>query len=164
MKLRELKMEDAPFMLEWMHDPTVVKHMMSNFREKTLADCEAFINAVQTQKSDMHLAVVDENDEYYGTVSLKHIENSKAEFAITVHKKAMGKGYARFAMEEIIRIGFENLGLNQIYWCVSKENERARRFYDKSGYMKVLPESLGGVKLAYSAEQIANMVWYSVSR
>lgn len=39
-------------------------------------------------RKNLHLAIVDENDEYMGTVSLKNIEEDKAEFAITVRKNA----------------------------------------------------------------------------
>ena len=43
MKLRNLILEDAPLMLEWMHDKSVVAHLGTNFAEKTLADCQRFI-------------------------------------------------------------------------------------------------------------------------
>ena len=35
-KLRRLKPEDAPLMLEWMHDPSVVEKLQTNFAGKTL--------------------------------------------------------------------------------------------------------------------------------
>ena len=72
-----------------------------------------------------------------GTVSLKNIENGTAEFAITVRKGAMGKGVSKYAMSEIIRIGLEELNLKSVYWCVSPENKRAVKFYDKNGYIRI---------------------------
>ena len=41
-----------------------------------------------------------------GTVSLKHIKNNTAEFAIAIRKIAMGYGFASYAMNEIIQYGF----------------------------------------------------------
>ena len=50
MKLRMLKIKDAPFMLEWMHDDFVVHDMKTNFASKTLEDCISFIESAQDTK------------------------------------------------------------------------------------------------------------------
>lgn len=136
MRLRKLELKDAPLMLEWMHDDSVVCFMGINFLEKSLLDCEIFVRASQFDDKNVHRAIVDDNDIYMGTVSLKNIDHDKksAEFAITVRKSAMGKGYSKFGMSEIIRIGFEQFDLETIYWYVSKKNSRAIRFYEKNGY------------------------------
>ena len=131
MKLRKLELKDAPLMLEWMHDETVVKDMQADFSSKTLEDCNHFILSSKDTRKNLHLAIVDENDEYMGTVSLKNIEEDKAEFAITVRKNAMGKGYSLFGMREIIKIGLGDMNLSSIYWYVDKNNQRAIKFYDK---------------------------------
>ncbi len=125
-------------MLQWMHDEKVVAHLSANFAAKTLADCESFIAYAQDAQDDLHLAVVDETDEYMGTVSLKHLDRSHktAEFAITFRTQAQGKGYASFGMREILRFGLETMSLEAIYWCVSPANGRAVRFYDKNGYRR----------------------------
>lgn len=147
MKLRKLERKDAPFMLEWMHDPAVVENMRTDFAQKTIEDCEAFIDASQNKKGDIHLAITDDSDEYMGTVSLKNVAVSEAEFAIAVRRPAMGQGYAQYGMKEIIRHGLDDLGLASVYWCVSPENKRAVRFYDKNGYHKVEPlKSRGGTR------------------
>ena len=160
MKLRMLKPEDAPLMLEWMHDPEVVRYMQADFAGKTLEDCKRFIQAsAEPGGEDLHRAIADEEDVYQGTVSLKHIRDGRAEFAITVRKCAMGKGIAREAMAAILAFGLEEQGLNRIYWCVSPENIRAVRFYDKNGYVRVpVPQDISG----YSEEQKARYIWYSV--
>lgn len=54
----------------------------------------------------------------------------------------MGKGFSAYGMQEIIRIGFEELGLNLIYWYVAQENSRAIRFYDKNGYKRIEKSTL----------------------
>lgn len=137
MKLRKLEKKDAPLMLEWMHDPSVVENMQVDFAHKTIKDCYTFIEAAQDTTVNMHLAIVNDSDEYMGTVSLKNIDAESAEFAITIRKEAMGKDYSRCGMAEIIRIGFDDLKLTRIYWCVSPENIRACKFYDKNGYKQM---------------------------
>lgn len=139
MQLRKLEQRDAPLMLEWMHDKSVVCHLGANFAEKTIDDCLRFIAMSQSDLEDLHLAVVNDSDEYMGTVSLKHIdrENRWAEFAVTIRACAMGKGYSRWAMAQILDLGLKEQGLDHIYWCVSPKNERAVRFYDKCGYRRI---------------------------
>ena len=142
MVLRQLNTKDAPFMLEWMHDNSVVQDLQTDFASKTIEDCLEFIKASKDESENLHLAIVDNNDEYLGTVSLKNIAVSFAEFAITVRSSAMGKGIAKDAMEKIIDIGFEEKDLEGIYWCVAPSNKRAIRFYDKNGYHRVPSETL----------------------
>ena len=159
MNVRKLKPEDAPFMLEWMHDKSVVEDLKANFAEKSLSDCLNFISQARIENENLHFAIVDDCDTYMGTVSLKHIdqENKVAEFAITVRKSAMGKGYSRYGMAWILRYGTEKLGLERIYWCVSEANNRAVRFYDKNQYRRTsdVPEHL---RNCYLHDQ--GLIWY----
>lgn len=163
MRLRKFEMKDAPLMLEWMHDASVVQHMGTNFAEKTLEDCENFISYSLTAEDDLNLAIVDDEDTYMGSVSLKHINRDlkMAEFAITVRSAAMGQGYSKFAIHEIIRIGLEEMGLKRIIWCVSPVNERAVRFYDKNNFNRItdVPEYYANM---YTKEQREFFLWYEV--
>ena len=161
MKLRKLQAEDAPFMLEWMHDDSVVHDLRTNFAVKTLEDCISFIKMAQDTKDNLHLAIVDDNDTYMGTVSLKHITKTSAEFGITVRKCAMGKGFSRYAMQYIIDKGFKHLGLQSIYWCVAPENHRAVRFYDKNKYGRCLAPV--EAQNFYTPEEITHDIWYEVT-
>ena len=162
MHLRRLEPKDAPLMLEWMHDPSVVEHLHANFLSKTGEDCERFIAASLTDEKNLHLAITDESDVYQGTVSLKDIHDGTAEFAITIRATAMGKGLSAAAMREIIRIGFEEKGLDSVFWCVSPENRRAVRFYDKNGYARV-PHDRLPIR-GYDDDLIRSMFWYRVTK
>ncbi len=162
MRLRPLELKDAEHMIEWMHDPSVVGCLQNDFLSKTIEDCKSFIGISSADKKNMHLAIVDNLDEYMGTVSLKHIKNGSAEFAIVIRKIAMGKGFSKAAMEQIIRIGFDELKLNRIYWCVSPDNLRALNFYDKNGYIRVPYEEL--TIEHYTPEQIDRFIWYCITR
>lgn len=163
MKLRKLQLKDAPLMLEWMHDEAIIAGLQrEKFIDKTLQDCESFIKESLSNKSNLHMAIVDDEDIYMGTVSLKNITNNDAEFAITVRSAAQGKGFAQFGMKEIIRIGHEDMNLKSIYWCVRKDNLRAIRFYDKNNYTRVnvLPTSMFGGGGVYTSKQLCNLYWY----
>lgn len=142
MKIRALKHEDANRMLEWMHNDDIVHNLGKNFKSYTLQDCKDFISHSQTDNSNLHLAITDDTDNYMGTVSLKHIIDNTAEFAIVLHPKAIGLGYARFAIHKILSIGFNKLNLKEIYWNVLKSNIRAIKCYDKNGYERFVPDSV----------------------
>lgn len=158
--LRELQEKDAPLMLRWMHDADVTAWMEADFASKTLDDCLRFIAASKNNPAHVHMAIVDENDTYMGTTSLKNIdrENGHAEFAITICKEAMGKGLSKQAMADIIAYGLEKIGLEKVYWYVRKDNQRAVRFYDKNQYPRVETLPVPGF------EQTEKYVFYCVEK
>ena len=159
MVLRKLELKDAPFMLEWMHDRNVTQYMKTNFASKTLKDVEDFIRASWTDMESLNYAVASDEDEYMGTVSLKNIEDGSTEFAIVVRSAAMGRGYSWFGMKSIIEKAFQELELESVYWCVSRDNVRAVRFYDKHHFQEAsdIPERILG---RYEGDQ--NLKWYAV--
>ena len=125
-----------------MHDKSVTANMQADFSGKTAEDCENFIRGSWEETNNLHLAIADDQDTYMGTVSLKHITEKAAEFAVIVRTSAMGRGLSAKAMEEIIEIGLGRLRLEYIYWCVLPENIRAVKFYEKNGYQRVSPDEL----------------------
>ncbi len=158
MNVRKLKMKDAPFMLEWMHDKEVTGKLRTDFSKKSLKDAKDFIRYSWEDNLNVNLAIVSDEDEYMGTVSLKHIMDGSAEFAIIVRKDAMKRGYAWFAMAEILRKAFDEYQLECVYWCVSRLNKRAIRFYEKHHFHEVLDVP----KKALSRyEGIEDLKWYS---
>lgn len=159
MHLRQLELKDAPLMLEWMHDADVTGQLRTDFASKTLSDAEAFILRSNEDKKDVNLAIASDEDEYMGTVTLRDIEDGNAEFAITVRSKAMGRGYSWFGMEAILKKAFDELGLDCVYWCVSRKNTRAVRFYDKHNFHEALDIP---AKVLARYEGIADLKWYSV--
>ena len=159
MHVRPLELKDAPLMLSWMHDASVTEFLRSDFASKTISDAENFIKFSWNDTDNVNLAIASDEDEYMGTVSLKHIENGNAEFAITIRSEAMGHGYSWFGMEAILNKAFDELGLESVYWCVSRENNRAVRFYDKHYFHEALdiPENI-----LNRYKEIDNLKWYSV--
>ena len=52
----------------------------------------------------------------------------------------MGRGVSAWGMRDSQHLGFAELGLRRIYWCVDPVNARACRFYAKQGYTPITPE------------------------
>lgn len=159
MVLRRLELKDAPFMLEWMHDRNVTQYLKANFASKKLKDAEAFIQASWSNKKSLNYAIASDEDEYMGTVSLKNIEAGSTEFAIVVRSKAMGLGYSWFGMKKILEKAFEELRLERVFWCVSLDNTRAVRFYDKHHFQEAsdIPDR---ILREYAGDK--NLKWYAV--
>ena len=139
--LREIREEDAEQMLEWMHDPDIQKGFQKNMLGVTLEEAEQFCrNAKLTerpgQRQNINLAVVDDTDEYLGTISLKEInlEFHSAELAIVLRKKAQGHEVGTKAIKLLLKKGFEEMGLHRIYLTVLADNIAAIRLYEKCGF------------------------------
>lgn len=157
MYLRKLEPKDAFLMYEWMHDSDVTHDLRTDFSRLSQDDAELFILHSAGDARNVNLAIASDEDEYMGTVSLKNICDGRAEFAIVMRKCAMKKGYALFGMLEILKKAFNELGLREVYWCVSEKNTRAVRFYEKNRFnvtKEVPPDLLG------SYEGTDNLRWY----
>ena len=135
--LRKLEEKDAPFMLEWMHDKEITAGFQRPFSQATLETVLSFIQN-SFDEENQNFAFVNAEDEYLGTISLKHIShvNDKAEYAVVARKCAQGTGAAKKATEELIQYAFTELGLHKVYLSVLEENVRAQKFYEKCGFIK----------------------------
>ena len=134
--LRPLLKKDAPFMLEWLVDSDVTKNFCFETRNMTLENVFDFIKKSEAKEEDVHFAVVDNEDEYMGTISLKKInkKSKSGEYAIVLRKKAQGRGYAAKATKELLDYAFEERGLNRIYLNVLSDNQVAIDFYENFGF------------------------------
>lgn len=134
--LRPLMEKDASRMVEMMHDPQTTRYLQIGGPDYTLDTATRFIAATADESDSIHRAVVDDADVYQGTVSLKNLDMDKreAEYAISMHPQAQGKGAAMAATLRILHEGFRRLKLQRIYLNVLEENQRAIRFYEKAGF------------------------------
>ena len=161
MYLRPLKPEDAPLMLEWMQDKELVSNLSTDFSNKTIDDCLDFIRESEDSSKNLHMAIASDSDEYMGTVSLKNIdrEASNAEFAIATRKLSAGKGYAWEGMTGMLKIAFEDLQLECVYWGVANDNLKALRFCEKHGFNEIVDLSQSTFR---RYENMSGLHWYSV--
>lgn len=140
MRLRRLEKKDADGMLEWMHDPEIQENFRFDASKKSKEDVLEFINNSRIEMiagKDIHYAIADDLDEYLGTISLKDVdaEARNAEYAISLRKKAQGRGIAAEATEELLRLAFDEYGLERVYLNVLAENKKAIHLYEKCGFV-----------------------------
>lgn len=139
--LRELQEKDAENMLEWMHDSESQKGFRRDMMSTTLEEARQFCREAKLtdnpkQGQSIHWAIIDETDEYLGTISLKNIntEYNSAEFAISVRKKARERGISVEAVRLLLKKGFKEMGLHRIYMTVLADNIAAIKLYEKCGF------------------------------
>lgn len=137
-RLRELCLKDCDGMLEWMHDPQINYLYTDKIKKATKESVEKFIENAAKMKAEgstYHYAVVNGQDEYMGTISLKNIDKIRgAEYAVSMRRCFHGKGVASWATKEILRIAFGELELNRVYLNVLSDNEHANKFYVKNKF------------------------------
>lgn len=134
MILRQLEEKDAEKMFEWMTDPEINQFFRFDKTNLSIEKCRNFIINSFT-KTDHHYAI-EEDGEYMGTISLKHIDpiNKNAEYAIALRKIAQGKGLGTKSSKKLLDIAFNELKLNKVYLDVLSDNSPAIRLYKKLGF------------------------------
>lgn len=161
-RLRELKLKDCNGMLEWMHDPQINYLYTDKIKMATKESAEQFIaDAFKMREAGTtyHYAIVDNQDEYVGTISLKNIEKiAGAEYAISMRRCFQGKGIASWATREILRIAFEELGINRVYLNVLSDNEHANQFYKKNKF-RYEGESKRCILIG---QELKSLKWYAM--
>lgn len=139
-QLRQLLEKDVNGMLEWMHDPDIQNNFRATLQDMGKEDALQFIKRAECTPvagKSIHYAIVNADDEYLGTISLKNVDlkSKNAEYAISLRKKAQGLGIATEATREILRKAFDDFGLERVYLNVLSENKRAIHLYEKCGFV-----------------------------
>lgn len=162
MNLRKLEKKDAELMLEWMRDIEISKNFQFDTKSMDFDKVETFIEKSKIESENIHLAIVESDDEYLGTISLKNIDykNNNAEYAISLRKKAIGKNVAFLATKLILEYAFDELKLEKVYLNVYSKNMRAIKFYEKFGFIYE-GEFRNHIKKDGIYE---NLKWYSILR
>ena len=147
-------------MLECLNDSFNMKILAIGQRKYTIDDCESFIYKSQKDIFNRHFAIIDENNKWIGTISLKNFDNivKQAELAIVTASDVHGKGYAKRAINEVLMYAFYKLGLNRVYLNVIDENISANKLYEKCGF------SFEGTarKAIMVNKTLYNLNWYSI--
>lgn len=159
-QIRPLKPEDADRMVEMMRDAQTTRYLQIGGPDYTKETALRFISQTTDESRHLHRAVVDAEDVYQGTISLKNIDSEKkeAEYAISMHPAAQGTGAAKAATALILKLAFEERNLNRVYLNVLEENQRANKFYRKVGFGYTHT-----TRMEFHGEE-KSLNWYSIEK
>lgn len=123
-----------------MEDAEIQKNFRFKSEDVKKEDALRFIEVAETEPiegKDIHYAIADEHDEYLGTISLKDVDlvARKAEFAISLRRKAQGIGVGTAATKMLLEMAFNKFELERVYLNVLSDNEKAIHLYEKCGFI-----------------------------
>ncbi len=140
-RLRGVEKTDLPKFYEWINDPEVNEGLAVHL-PFSMADEEKWLESIGSREQAEKPLAIERRDgdgwRLIGNCSFFHIEwpNRAAEFGIMIGDKSIwNKGYGSEAVRLILGHGFGTLNLNRIYLRVHSTNPRARRVYEKAGFV-----------------------------
>ncbi|MGI5818000.1 MAG: GNAT family N-acetyltransferase [Armatimonadota bacterium] len=138
LELRDFREGDVEAVHQWASDPEVVRFMGwgPNTPERTREFLQRkFAERTGDPRRTWDLAVVRRGTgRVIGSVGLRlDDELQQAELGYCYHQDAWGQGFATEAAREMLRLGFEVLGLHRIRATVDTRNGASIRVLDKIG-------------------------------
>ena len=138
--LRPAEREDLPRFVRWFSDAETTRGLMLRAPFSLAAEEQWFAEITANQgKSVYHFVVCRLSDgEPIGTAGLHDLDfvNGNAEFGISLGEKGeWNKGYGTDALHVLCDFGFGELRFERIELRVYAGNARARRSYEKAGFV-----------------------------
>jgi RimJ/RimL family protein N-acetyltransferase len=138
--LRATERDDVPLFIVWLNDAETTSFL--NMRAPMSAAMEErwFEGMVERQGKDHYhyMICMLEGDRPIGSLTLFAVDyvNGNAGIGISIGEKSLwGKGYGTDAMNALLDFGFGMLRMERLWLEVYDFNKRARRSYEKSGFV-----------------------------
>lgn len=141
-RLRAVEREDVKKYYEWVNDPEVTRHLSLYLPMSTVDEENWFDGLAKRSQAEKPLAIEIKDGNGWrmiGNCGVFDIDpvGRMAELGIMLgEKQEWGKGYGTEVMSLLVRHCFETLNLNRVFLRVYGENSRARRAYQKAGFVE----------------------------
>lgn len=138
--LRELERGDVPVINEWRRDRELIELLGAPYRYIGSEADEVWFESYLAHRSNtIRCAIIDDHngDAPIGLVTLAGIDwvSRRAVLHIMIgHMSKRGKGAGTFAVGEMLRHAFEDMGLHRVELDVLADNHVARRVYERAGF------------------------------
>ncbi len=136
--LRPLDEDDLGRCTRWINDPEVTAGLTMRFPKNAAREREWLTAQYGDQHNVLLGIVLRDGDRHIGNCGLHRIDwiNRSAVFGIMIGEKSeWNKGYGTEAARLLISYGFYQLGLHRVELQVYAYNGRARRAYEKLGFV-----------------------------
>lgn len=138
-ELRDLQSSDKEYFFSWIKDKEVIRYSLSIFQKiKNNDEISNWFHKMLVDKSSYNKAIIDSSKKnligYAGIVQISETNLSGEYFIFIGDRNYHGKGVGTFVTKEIVKRGFQDLGLNRIMLTVSEKNIGAIRAYTKANF------------------------------
>ncbi len=137
--LRRHRPENLPQVIRWYRDPELARLTRYQLRPMSVDEIERFFSARLMADDGIAYAIHEAaTDRLIGltTFSALDADNGSVLFHITIGEHdAWGRGFGTEATELMLSHAFERLGLHRVGLSVFEFNERARRAYQRAGFV-----------------------------
>jgi RimJ/RimL family protein N-acetyltransferase len=141
-RLRGYEKSDLGAVMSWWHDEEVTKFISAAVFPASSLEEEQFIENAASGKDPLNKEFVIEtlsDRKYIGAIGLHNISwlSRNAKLGIVIgDKEYWGRGYGTDAVEVLLRLAFEKMGLHRVELIVFTFNERAIACYEKCGFRR----------------------------
>jgi len=135
-RLRPVRATDADAMWEMVQDPESSR-LMGTTAVFTRAEIDAWCAGVSARDGRVDLAVTaNRSDEYLGEIVLNDIDDvvSSANMRLVMRPAYRGRGYGTEAIQLVLGLAFDGIGLHRVGLDVLSINTRARALYENIGF------------------------------
>ena len=138
--LRAPERSDVPAFVRWFNDSLTTSFIMMRSPMSTASEEQWFEQMLKSEGKDAYHFVISliEDGRAIGNLGLFEIDlvNGHAGIGITIGEKELwGQGYGTDAMNVLVDFGFGMLRLERLWLDVYDFNLRARRSYEKAGFV-----------------------------
>ncbi len=140
-RLRGAEREDVPRFVEWLNDPEVTEGLLLYAPISTAGEEIWFENMLKRPQDEQVLVIEVAQDGAWTPIGNCGFHNfdwrcRSAEVGIFIgEKRFWNRGYGREVMRLLVSYGMNTLNLNRIMLEVYETNPRARRAYEKAGFV-----------------------------
>ncbi len=140
-RLRGVERTDLPNFQAWLNDPEVTEGL-SLYLPLSMIDEEQWLDKASQLLPEEKPLAIELHDKgtwrLIGNCGFINLEwaNRGAEVGLFIGDKSVwNKGYGTEVMQLLLKHGFETLNLHRIYLRVYATNPRAKRSYEKAGFV-----------------------------
>lgn len=138
LRLRPVQPGDLPKFAEWLSDGEVRRWLAGLYEPPTLQDEVEWYEDSRANPDNVTWSIETLEGQLIGTTELRvSPHNQRAELGIAIQDKTeWDKGYGTETVRLLLEYGFDELELNRIDLTVAERNTRARRCYEKCGFVQ----------------------------
>ena len=137
--IRLIEREDLVFRTEWINDEEVAQTLMFDW-PLSLAGTHKWFEQQLLDNTRKNFVIIDKSsDTPIGITGLRDINyrHLRAQFYMTIgNKDFWGKRIPDEVIPIVLEYAFEELALNRVYLYTLDNNERARRVYERNGFIQ----------------------------